>query len=367
LDLSVKKSRPGEMGTALRRLLRIPSGWLVVACALHARTAVAEEPVPPTYSLSWVRGEGAESCPNGRALATEVERRLGRKVFDAAADRSFEVEVARFGDHFRSDVYVRDESGRTVGHRSLQNDEPGCAALLGATALAIALVIDPEAAARPPATPNVAAFEAPALPEPPAPAPILPTPVAPLPLTEPEVVRVAAPPEPRALVTIAWRAQVTGGLVPRVAPGFGLSFGARLGKRWGFAGGASYVLSKNVAQGIGSVDIGLTRASAHATFEAAQSESVRLLLALGPSLGALHVAVREPAPVTSPGDYLFFAADFETDLQLRVTKAIFLELGASAVLPLRRQAFLVRGQAEPVWKQPVFSGLGFIGVGAMFP
>jgi len=52
---------------------------------------------PPTYALSWVRAEGAEECPNGHALASEVERRLGRAVFDVAAERSLEVEVTRFG------------------------------------------------------------------------------------------------------------------------------------------------------------------------------------------------------------------------------------------------------------------------------
>ena len=120
---------------------------------------------PPTYSLSWVRSEGAESCPAGRALVSEVERRLGRKVFDASAERAFEVVVSRAGDTFKSDVYVRDASGATVGHRALSGDEPGCGPLLNATALAIALVIDPEAAAHQPSTSG--AFEPPPAPEPP--------------------------------------------------------------------------------------------------------------------------------------------------------------------------------------------------------
>jgi hypothetical protein len=303
-------------------------------------------------------------------LATEVERRLGRKVFDAAAERSFEVQVARVGDNFRSDVYVRDETGRTVGHRSLQNDEPGCAALLGATALAILLVIDPEAAARGPASTNVGAFEAP-----PAPPPAPPSPLPPNPLPPPVVAPPVSPPPrirepvlpPRALTTFAWRAQAAAGLVPSIAPGFELSFGARLGQKWGFAASASYTLSRNVTQGAGSLDLGLTRASAHATFEATRNESVRLLLAFGPTLGALHVAVREPAPVTDPGDYLYLAAELTAGLQLSVTRTVFLEVGTSGLLPLRRQRLLVRGQAEPVWAQPAFAGLGFLGVGTMFP
>src|SRR5258705_9370252 len=139
-----------------------------LALLLFAAThALAAEPAPAnaaapalSYALSWVRAEGAEECPSGRALVSEVERRLGRAVFDATAERSFEVEVTRFGNTYRSDVYVRDATGRAIGHRQLQSDEPGCGALLNATALAIALVIDPEAAAREPASAQpVAAFE----------------------------------------------------------------------------------------------------------------------------------------------------------------------------------------------------------------
>jgi hypothetical protein len=342
------------------------SGCLCVASLLAVTPARADD-APPTYSLSWVRGEGAESCPNGRVLGAEVERRLGRKVFDAAAERSFEVEVSRVGDKFHSDVYVRDETGRAVGHRSLQNDEPGCAGLVGATALAIALVIDPEALAREPAPANVAAFEAPAPPPPPVPAPTPPVTPPPAPATEAEPARALAPLAPPSPVTIAWRAQVAGGLVPRVAPGFELSFGARLGRRWGFGASASYSLSRNVVQGIGSLDIGLTRASLRASFEATGSENVRLLLAGGPSIGALHVAVLTPAPVTDPGDYPFVALELGAELQLAVTKALFLDLGVTALTPVRRQEFLVRGQAEPVWSQPALAGLGYFGVGVMFP
>src|SRR5690348_9738847 len=105
--------------------------WVVIGCLgsplLAAETAQAAEPPPEAmlYALSWVRAEGAEQCPAGRALQSEVERRLGRPVFDANAARSFEVEVARLGGRYHSEVFVRDETGHTVGHRSLQSDEPG--------------------------------------------------------------------------------------------------------------------------------------------------------------------------------------------------------------------------------------------------
>jgi hypothetical protein len=349
--------------------------WAALACwtfGLCASTVVhAEEPAsaaaPPTYALSWVRAEGAEECPNGRALVTEVERRLGRAVFDAAAERSFEVEVTRFGQTYRSDVYVRDVAGRTIGHRSLQSDEPGCAALVNATALAVALVIDPEAAAHePPLQKGVAAFEAPLAAPPSFTPPSAPPP--PPPPRRPSPVEAPLPAQPRGtFVAASTRAQITGGLVGATSPGFELSFSARPSERWGVAVAGSYTLAQTVTRGIGSLDLGLTRASALLTFDAGRSERVRLVLAAGPTLGAFHVAVRRPAPVTSPGDFWLVAAQFGLWAEVSVTKGFFIELGGSGFLPLARQSFSVRGQSEAVFRQPLLAGLGFLGAGARFP
>jgi hypothetical protein len=348
--------------------------WAAVGCGalalLQPAPARADEQAPavtpPTYALAWVRAEGAEQCPTGRVLVTEVERRLGRPVFSAEAERSFEVEVTRFGDTYRSDVYVRDASGHTIGHRSLQSDEPGCSALVNATALAIALVIDPEAAAHePPPSTGVAAFEPPvvALPPPPPPPPPPPSPPpAPAPVSRP----VLARPRPT-LLTASLRAQLTGGLAGATSPGFELAFSARPGERWGVAVAGSYALSRTVTRGIGSLDLGLTRFSALSTFDAVGSENVRLVLAAGPSLGALHVAVRQPAPVTAPGDFWFASLELAARLQVAVTTRFFVEVGGAGLLPFVRQEFWVVGQTEPVWRQPLLSGLGFFGVGALFP
>ena len=324
----------------------------------------------PTYALSWVRAEGAEECPSGRVLMTEVERRLGRAVFDAAAERAFEVEVTRFGTTYRSDVYVRDAAGHAIGHRSLQSDEPGCTALLNATALAIALVIDPDAAAQTPApTSGVAAFETPPEPAPRVAPPPPPSPMAEAPTAEPPIEMLAPPRRPRTQVTVALRGGIDAGFVPKTAPGVTLFFSALPTRRWGYALAASYAPSETATSGIGSIDVGLTRGSALVTFDVAEIDSStgRFVLAAGPSLGAFHVGVREPTPVTAPGDYLFLAAELQADLQLYVTKTIFIELGGGALVPLRRQEFLVRGQDAPVWRQPLVSGQAFLGLGAKFP
>jgi hypothetical protein len=346
-------------------LSRLALVWLAPVVA-HAQTTAAPK-APSGYALSWVRAEGAEECPTARVVATEVERRLGRHVFDVSAERSFEIEVTRFGNTYRSDVYVRDVAGHAIGHRQLQSDEPGCGALLNATVLAVALVIDPEAGAREPVpAQSVATFEPAPPPTPPPPAlapPAPPPPAAPAP-AEPAMMLPA--PE-RSPVTVALRGQLSAGLAPKPSPGIELALGARPSRRWGFALTGSYTASQTVARGIGQLDVGVTRASALLTFEAGHSESVRLILGAGPSLGAFHVAVRRPAPVTDSGDFWFGAAELAADIQISVTKAIFVELGGSALFAPSRQQFLVRRQPDPVWRQSVFSGLGYLGVGAMFP
>lgn len=337
--------------------------WAKLGCSaalcLGAAPARAQ-PAVSSYALSWVRAEGAEECPTARALATEVERRLGRAVFDPAAARSFEVQVTRVAGRYRSDVFVRDEAGRAVGHRTLENDEPGCQALFGATALAIALVIDPEAAGRQPAA--TAAFEAP----PPAPPPPVPSPP---PVASPPPPRLVPPAPPRAAtpVTLSLRGHVSGALVPTVSPGVALAFSARPSARWGFAASGWYVAPQTARQGEGDFSIGLTRGSLVVTFDVAASERIRLVLQAGPSLGAFHLAVRAPAPVTDPGDFWFAALELGANLQLAISERVFLDLGGAGLAPLLRQEFSVRDDREPVWEQGLLAGTAYAGLGARFP
>jgi hypothetical protein len=304
-------------------------------------------------------------------LAAEVERRLGRPVFDTKAERSIEVDVMRFSERYRSDVYVRDAAGHALGHRQLESDEPGCGALLSATALAVALVIDPEAASREPApAPAAASFEPPPAPAPP--------PAPPAPVIELEQARtkpVATPgPESdtfnRRLFTsdIGLRATYNLGLVPAAAPGAQLAFSARLGSRWGFALSADYVATRRATRGIGSLDVGLTRGSVLVSYALWQRPGLeRLWLGLGPTVGAFHVAVRTPAPVTDSGDFPFAAGELRAELQAAASKRIFFHVGVSALVAPWRQEFLVRRQEEAVWRQPVLSGSGFLGLGMAFP
>jgi len=122
------------------------------------RTAAAQtaEPAPPraakTSSLSWTRLEGAESCIGARELALAVERLLGRAVFVSTAKAELSVEgrvEARDGGAWHAVIVVADEQGQVLGTRELDSAEPDCRSLDDPVALAIALMIDPDAALAP--------------------------------------------------------------------------------------------------------------------------------------------------------------------------------------------------------------------------
>lgn len=357
--------------------------WLVGALIGLSPCGVLAQPkpeptaattAPPSYALSWVRAEGAEACPAASVLAAEVERRLGRAVFDAKAERSIEVDVMRFGERYRSDVYVRDAAGHALGHRQLESDEPGCGALLSATALAVALVIDPEAASREPAPgPAAASFE----PAPAAPAPPPPTRApAPAPVLEVKTTKYGGRLRSeidealarRVISDVALGVTYNLGLVPQAAAGAALEISARPGRYWGFALMADYVPSQTVTRGIGSLDVGLTRGTALLTYDLAyRPVSTRLWLGIGPTFGAFHVGVRAPSPVTDSGDFLFAAAEARANVEVCISQRFFVHLGLAGVVAPFRQEFLVRKQAEPVWRQPVVAGSGFFGLGMSFP
>jgi hypothetical protein len=146
-------------------------------------------------SLSWVALPGAESCAGASLLAREVERRLHRHaLFSVAeADVSIEgrVEPLPGSAGWRAVVQLRDRGGALLGSRSLDGSGPSCDELRKAVALAIALMIDPDALLHSPTS----------LPEPvaatPPPVPALPPPVlVPVPPSAPAPPPAPASPEP---------------------------------------------------------------------------------------------------------------------------------------------------------------------------
>jgi hypothetical protein len=104
-----------------------------------------------TSSLSWSRLEGAEGCIGTRQLAAAVEALLGREVFVSAAraEVSIEGRVRAGEEGWQAALTVADAEGRILGERQLDSVEGSCRSLDEPIALAIALMIDPDAALGP--------------------------------------------------------------------------------------------------------------------------------------------------------------------------------------------------------------------------
>jgi hypothetical protein len=99
---------------------------------------------PAGYALHWVRAEGAERCIDPRALAARVEALTGPVfVAPAAAEISFEGEIAPDGRGFRARLVSSRADGVPRGERILNTSSADCRALDAALAFVIALTIDP--------------------------------------------------------------------------------------------------------------------------------------------------------------------------------------------------------------------------------
>lgn len=333
----------------------------------------------PPYSLSWVRGEGAEACPGRAELIAEVERRLGQSAFDDAAERSLEAQIHRSKEGFRSQIYVRDRDGRTIGKRVLGSADTACGPIFSATALALALLIDPEAAQRAPGAneavarfelvPSQSPMERDSAPETP---PSTAAGSAAPPLAQPASAkaRLDSGPTPsaeQAEADLSGRGIIGLAVLPSPAPGIELAVAASVSERWHWSIEALYAPPERTSTDTqADFKIGLTAAGASAGLDILDTRGARLRLDLGVLIGALHVAVYEPQ-ARDPGDFLFAAARFGPIGRITVTPGFFVEIGAAAVAPLVRRGFFVEGESDPTWRQPALGGIFIFGGGAEIP
>ena len=142
-----------RVAAALANLLVWASG--LVAAPVLAQPAGARQ--APT--LSWQRLPGAESCPALRQVASKVDAHLGGFGLVSPSDaRSFvdaSVEPVE-PSGFRVRITLSDETDTVLGVRELVEEASDCARVVDAAALAIALLIDPDAGTR-----EASSFESP--------------------------------------------------------------------------------------------------------------------------------------------------------------------------------------------------------------
>lgn len=132
----------------------------------------------PMFRLDYTRETAA--CPDQPALQRAVAERLGRDPFSPTAQRTIAVRMSRGA----ADIRVIEASGVVAGQRQLVSNSEDCGELAKATALAVAIVIDPLVITRPEPEP---------LPEPP---PTPPPAVEVAPLPPPPLPPADSPPPP---------------------------------------------------------------------------------------------------------------------------------------------------------------------------
>ena len=180
---------------------------LVAAVVLAPRPAHARDAAGRTSSLAWVRTEGAETCIGGKALAEAVEGILGRSLFVSASagDVAVEGQIAAAPGRgtWRATIRISDDHGTVLGRREIESPAADCRGIDESLAFVIAVMIDPDAAAR-------------------AAAPVRSPPVTPPPVPVP----VSAPPPPappskplgwEIIPTVGWTATI--GILPSIASG----------------------------------------------------------------------------------------------------------------------------------------------------
>lgn len=185
--------------------------WVALSTArlAHAQPAPVDAPTTSkgtTATLGWARLDGAEDCIGTQELAQAVDKLLGRSVFvsPSAAELAVEgrVEKKADGSGFRAVLSVANVSGESLGTRELET-EGACSGLNESVALAIALMVDPDAELGKSTAPPKPPVEAPKPPE---------TKIVYVPARNPPVVPMPAPPE-----RPVWRGDVS--------VGFALGFG----------------------------------------------------------------------------------------------------------------------------------------------
>jgi hypothetical protein len=324
--------------------------------------------------LSWVRDEGAESCAVEEDMARGVRARLGHDPFDSGAERTVEGLVRRAGERWIVRLQVRDRAGRVLGTRQIESNAPDCTSIESAAALAIALVIDPQAALRlvtspPPAASASVSHGAPAasassavpvasaaptgsaasiwpaasasgsaFAEPPRSPPAAPD----------QGRTEAAEPGPRtSRASASVRAALLAGLLPRVAPGVAWSAGWRVVEPISVSAGVLWLPERRTEDG--NAGFGLTAGwvGACGTHRAGPFEPFGCAH-LG--LGAVHAVVHRGEPVF-PGDRAWSALGAQLGARLAVAGPVSIEGLGEAIVPLVRHRFRIAGQADPVFQQ----------------
>ncbi len=335
-------------------LLRRPCNASRVAAILVLATwSVCADPITRTEAstaarFSWVRGDGAATCPDGTALSRAVTERLGSEPFGATGAVSIEATVAHIAAVWTAWIFARAPDGTLLGERTITSDAVDCGSIADAVALAIALAIDPSVALRAP------------LPVPPAiPPPRVRAPV-------PETVPVQQHPARQRPSPVVLMARMVGvvGVVPGVAPGVALAVDGRLSARLRWTLAALY-LPESSGQSP-ATGYGLTTADAGVCIDVLAGRRISLAGCGGILGGVLHAVVYTLLP-DAPGDRGWFGAEMTVRLRAMLVGPWTVESTVGAVVPVTRYNFVAPGHPDADFSQSAIAGEAWLGIGVAIP
>jgi hypothetical protein len=317
-----------------------------------------------TVRMVWVRGAGGESCPDGDELARRVTTRLGRLAFSSEARGTIEGFVERDDQRWIARVFVRDEGGALQGSRTLTADSRDCAALSAAVELVIAIALDPDA---PLGLVSSSDRPAPVV----APAAAATAPSAPAPqgrIDRPEPRRTPPAPEVRAddaHLALSVRTLLAAGLLP--GPALGVALGAEVAPaRWPVHATAGLMYFPERTAALPQVAFGLSAGWVGACVHPLNGPRAEVALCGKAFVGAIHSST-SGAQALENGDRLWSAAAFAAQLRVRISGAIFAELGGEALAPFERRDFGVVGWRGSVFQEAPVCADAFAGLGVSIP
>ena len=347
----------------MRGLVRTALAATLLTVGAGARDAAAQSAPSSPVKVTWV---GPAECPPSAELEASI-----RTLLRTSTKRGPEVEarvvvVRQPDDRYRAEVHT--QSGGHAGRRTFQ--AATCRSLADATALLLALMIDPDAAR------GAAALPAPAAPQPPQPPDARPP--QPVPASGPTDRATVAPPPPpppppppRPRFSLSARAQlgaiVDVGTLPRAQVGIEGALGVDYGPLLFLLGGAVWPSTSYADVGntvAGSLSLVDARLSVCARPLALAASSFPLWLCLGP--GFEHESATLPSLADAHPAHDWFSLVGGLALEPRVGR-FGLQLRADAAVPFRRQSFLADQASEVVFTPSAVAFRGSAGLVVHFP
>lgn len=331
----------------MRWVFALPCSVATLAASLVAsRAALAQSSSDASGAratfISVTREEGALSCPDAEELTAHIERLRGHQATSETS--AYRVSFSRRGGVFRATIRLASGGGA----RELRDRGASCASLEQATALTLALLLDSDLHEPPSEQDEPKAIELSPAREPTTGAPP----------AEPEPERPAT----RARLTLSLGGAGVFGVVQPVVPAALAELGIGTA-RFRTSLGVLWMPTQTFELGPGNLHERLLSGVARTCLTATSGALARLDLCSGVYAGLLHVQASGYTRNDST-DKAWLAVPVE--LAVATTSApISVELGASALLPVRRNDFAIDNLGVAYESWPVGLLLSMRAVGAL--